>query len=262
MKLKTTKGKQFVTGFGVLRIQLNNFFLNVPLHPRTSQCLISILQLLSCQTQTCINTLCASACILFTYRVKPAGELGDKQFCFVNRITPHQTSGSYFLQPPVWLSRRQRRPNLHDSQLMFHLFTHMHTHTHTVNVRKCTNRHFHTYTYTYALKSTCSQRQTLPQTLKMCVSLFQYPIAFPGIPVWEGKLENMPFHHSSENNALRNLLGSSVYPLSVPRWSFWIPKNCADRGKTDLCIFSIRICQFFMDRCQLKSLIVRLNVGH
>lgn len=89
MKLKTTKGKQFVTGFGVLRIQLNNFFfLNVPLHPQTSQCLISILQLLSCQTQTCINTLCASACILFTYRVKPAGELGDKQFCFVNRIKP------------------------------------------------------------------------------------------------------------------------------------------------------------------------------
>lgn len=145
---------------------------------------------------------------------------------------------------------------------MFHLFTHMHTHTHTVNVRKCTNRHFHTYTYTHALKSTCSQRQTLPQTLKTCVSLFPYPIAFPGIPVWEGKLENMSFHHSSENNALRNLLGSSVYPLSVQRWSFWIPKNCADRGKTDLCIFSIRICQFFMDRCQLKSLIVRLNVGH
>lgn len=148
----------------------------MPLHPRTSQCLISILQLLSCQTQTCINTLCASACILFTYRVK--GELGNKQFCFVNCITPHQTSGSYFLQPPVWLSRRQKRPNLHDSQLMFHLFTHMHTHTHTVNVRKC--RHFHTYTYTFALKSTCSQRQTLPQTLKTCVCVcFRIQSHFP-----------------------------------------------------------------------------------
>lgn len=226
MKLKTTKGKQFVTGFGVLRIQLNNFFLNVPLHPRTSQCLISILQLLSCQTQTCINTLCASACILFTYRVKPAGELGNKQFCFVNRITPHQTSGSYFLQPPVWLSRRQRRPNLHDSQLMFHLFTHMHTHTHTVNVRKCTNRHFHTYTYTYALKSTCSQRQTLPQTLKMCVSV---------------SVSN----RISRNTSLRGQAWK--YAISPQLW-----KQCSEESAWVFCLSSLSTTLIFLDTQKLR----------